>query len=94
MKLLYKPFGLIAALIAARIGRDLFKSMWSRIDEAEPPKPTTADASMGKVVGAAALEAATMAGVAAAVGRASARTFHYLTGIWPGERREKTASKA
>jgi hypothetical protein len=93
MKILYKPFGLIAALIAAKIGKDLFKSLWARIDDGEPPKPRTPDATMGKVVGAAALEAATMAGVGAAVDRASARAFHYLTGIWPGESREKTESK-
>jgi len=39
------------------------------------------------VVAAAALEAATMAGIGAAVDRAGARAFHYLTGIWPGETR-------
>lgn len=85
MKILYKPFALIAGVIAARIGKTVFKSMWSRIDDSEPPEPTVADASLPKVVGAAALEAATMAGVAAAVDRASARSFHYLTGIWPGK---------
>jgi hypothetical protein len=89
MKILYKPFGLIAASIAARIGKSVFRSVWSRIDDREPPAPTAADASLPKVVGAAALEAATMAGVAAAVDRASARMFHYLIGVWPGEKREK-----
>lgn len=86
MKILYKPFALIASLIAARIGRSLFKSLWSRIDSGEPPTPTAPDGSLPKVVGAAALEAATMAGVAAATSRASARVFHYLVGIWPGEK--------
>jgi hypothetical protein len=61
--------------------------MWSRIDPEPPPKATTADVSFQKAVGAAALEAATMAAIGAAVDRVSARTFHYLTGIWPGERR-------
>jgi hypothetical protein len=41
---------------------------------------------MPKVVGAAALEAATMAGVAAAVNRFTAAGFHYLFGVWPGEK--------
>jgi Protein of unknown function (DUF4235) len=94
MKILYKPFGLIAALIAAKIGKQMFEALWARIDDAEPPRPTTPDATTGKVVAAAALEAATMAGVGAAVDRASARAFHYLTGIWPGEPREKTAANA
>jgi len=87
MKILYKPFAIIAGLISSQIGRRVFKKMWARIDDAAPPKPTTAEASLGKVLGAATLEAATMAGVAAAVNRASAKSFHYLTGIWPGEQR-------
>ena len=86
MKILYKPFALIASFIAARIGRSVFKSLWSRIDSGEPPAPTAPDATLPKVVGAAALKAATMAGVAAAASRISARVFHYLVGIWPGEK--------
>lgn len=85
MKILYKPFAIIASLIGARIAKSIFQALWSRIDEEQPPKPTTADASFGKVVGAAALEAATMAGIGAAVDRASAATFRHLTGIWPGK---------
>jgi hypothetical protein len=88
MKILYKPFGIIAGLISARIATAIFKALWARIDEEEPPKPTTAEASFPKVVGAAALEAATMAGVGAAVDRAGARAFHHLTGIWPGDKHE------
>ena len=88
MKILYKPFGIIAGLIGAKIANTVFKSLWTRIDEEDPPTPTTAEASFPKVVGAAALEAATMAAIGAAVNRASARTFQHLTGIWPGERRQ------
>jgi Protein of unknown function (DUF4235) len=89
MKILYKPFGFIAGLIGARIAAAIFKAVWARIDEDEPPKPTTADTSFPKVVGAAALEAATMAGVSAAVDRAGARAFHHLTGFWPGDKQER-----
>jgi uncharacterized protein DUF4235 len=89
MKLLYKPFALIAGLIAARVGKALFEGMWSRVDEREPPAPTAPDASLSKVVGAAALKAATMASVAAAADRAAAEAFHHLTGIWPGKPPEK-----
>ena len=87
MKILYKPFGIIAGLIGARIATAAFKAMWSRIDEEEPPKPTTEEASLQKVVGAAMLKAATMAGIGAVVDRAGARAFHHLFGVWPGERR-------
>jgi hypothetical protein len=86
MKILYKPFAIIAGLIGARIANVIFRGLWSRVDDSDPPKPTTAGASFGKVVGAAALEAATVAGVGAAVSRASARTFEHLTGIWPGDK--------
>jgi Protein of unknown function (DUF4235) len=89
MKILYKPFAIIAGLIGARVARSIFSAVWSRIDHEEPPKPTTEEASLPKVVGAAALEAATMAGVGALVDRAGARAFHHLTGIWPGESREE-----
>lgn len=91
MKILYKPFAIIAGLIGARIANAIFKGIWARIDDAEPPKPTTEDASLPKVIGAAALEAATMAGVGAAVDRAGAATFRHLTGIWPGDREQKPA---
>jgi hypothetical protein len=89
MKFLYKPFGIIAGLIGARLGRNVFRSVWARIDSGAPPGPTTPDASVQKVVGAAALQAATMAGVGAAVDRASIRAFHYLTGIWPAKKPAK-----
>ena len=88
MNLLYKPFAIIASLVGAKIGRNMFKKVWGRIDAADPPEPTTAEASFAKVVGAAALEAATMAAIGAAVDRASARGFHYLTGVWPGKQQQ------
>jgi hypothetical protein len=91
MKLFYKPFAIIAGLIGSRIAKSAFDGLWARIDEGAPPRPTTEDASLPKVVAAAALEAATMAGIGAAVDRAGARTFHYLTGIWPGDRHQQKA---
>lgn len=88
MKILYKPFGILAGVIAARAGRAAFKKVWGRIDEADPPDPTTEEAALPKVIAAAALEAATMAAVAAAFDRFSARAFHHLTGYWPGEKHQ------
>lgn len=85
MRLLYKPFALIASLLAGRIGKAIFRGLWSRIDSGEPPAATAPNASLPKVVGAAALEAATMASVAAAADRVSARAFAWLTGVWPGK---------
>ena len=93
MKIIYKPFALIASVIAARLGRGVFKSLWAKVDNADPPEPTAPNASLGKVVGAAALEAATMASIAAAADRAAARTFEYLTGVWPAKKPDKKKDK-
>jgi hypothetical protein len=88
MKLLYKPFALLGAIIAGRLGQRLFRSLWSKIDDAPPPAPGSGEASMAKVVGAQALQAGVMAGVAAAVDRAFSSVFHHLVGAWPGKRAE------
>lgn len=85
MKLIYKPFALVAAAIGAKLGRRLFRALWIKIDGDEPPEVTAREASLHKVIGSAALEAAALAGAKAATSRASARSFHYLTGFWPGE---------
>lgn len=93
LRLLYKPFAIVAGIISARLGRSIFKSLWAKIDNAPPPPPKAPGAGFGKVVGAAALEAATMAGARAAVDRASAKTFHHLIGVWPAEVPSPTASE-
>ncbi|MBX5442235.1 MAG: DUF4235 domain-containing protein [Solirubrobacteraceae bacterium] len=87
MKLLYKPLGIVLGLLAGLAARRLFDAVWSRIDEEEPPGPTTELAPWGKVLGAAALQGAIFGAVRAAVNRGGAKTFEHLTGVWPGERR-------
>ena len=94
MKLLYKPFALIAGLIASRLGRSVFHSLWGRIDNAPPPAVGAGEASTAKVVGARALEGAVMAGTAAAVNRTSARVFHHLLGKWPEKPAEPEADNS
>ncbi|HTU96370.1 MAG TPA: DUF4235 domain-containing protein [Solirubrobacteraceae bacterium] len=83
LRLLYKPFAIIGAIVAGRVGRSVFRNIWSRIDQEPPPRPGTGEASTLKVVGAQALQAGVMAGTAAAVDRTFARFFHHLIGIWP-----------
>ena len=87
MKILYKPFSMIASAFASKVGQGAFKAIWSRVDDAEPPEATVARTTLTKVVAAAALEAATMAAVGAAAERASAQVFYHLTGAWPGDER-------
>ena len=86
MRLLYKPFGLIAGIVGGMLARRLFGALWARIDDAEPPKPTTERTSWPRVVGAAALQGAVFRGTKAAVDRAGAKSFAHLFGVWPGER--------
>jgi hypothetical protein len=88
LRLFYKPFAIAAGLIAARLGRSTFKSVWSKLDDSPPPSPGTGEAGVAKVVGASALEAAIMAGTAAAVDRAFATVYHHLIGIWPKKPRK------
>ena len=83
LRLLYKPFAIIAGIVSARVGRSVFQSIWSKLDDAPPPTPGDGGGTMVKVVGAQALQAGVMAGVAAAVDRAFAAVFHHLIGIWP-----------
>jgi Protein of unknown function (DUF4235) len=93
MKVLYKPFAMIAGIVGAKVGQRMFRVIWAKLDSAEPPKPTRQDASTGKVVAAAALEAATLSGTKAVTTRATAQSFHYLTGFWPGDRPESEKKK-
>jgi hypothetical protein len=86
MKLLYKPFGLLAGIVGGLLARRVFDAVWARIDDEQPPKPTTELASWPRVVTAAAVQGATFSATRAVVDRAGARTFHHLLGIWPGER--------
>lgn len=90
MKLLYKPLSLITGKVASKLGKATFHGLWSKLDDREPPKPTAADAGIGKVLQAAILEAATMAAFAALADRAAAHAFRHLFGSWPGEKRDET----
>lgn len=91
MKLLYKPFGIVLGIVSGLLGRRAFTVLWSRIDDAEPPEAKTREATLPKVLTAAALQAAVFATIRAAVDRAGARGWLHLTGVWPGERRPDPA---
>ena len=83
MRLLYKPFGIIASILAARVGRKAFRSLWAKIDDAPLAKPETGQGPVAKVVAGHALEAGVMAASAAATDRLFAHAFHYFIGLWP-----------
>ena len=71
-KLLYLPFAILGSVIARLVGRQVFRTLWERIDEEPPPTAGEGRGSTAKVVGGHALQAAVMAGSAAAVDRALA----------------------
>jgi hypothetical protein len=84
LRLLYKPFAIIGAIVAGKMGASIFRKIWAKVDpDGPPPRPGTGEATTAKVVAAAAIEAGVMAGTAAAVDRTLSRFFHHLIGIWP-----------
>ncbi len=87
MKLIYKPFGIVFGVLAGLLSRRLFAFAWSRVDDEQPPTPTTDEVPVGKVLAAAALQGVVFSTTRAAVDRYGAEGFRYLTGIWPGERK-------
>lgn len=85
MKILYLPFKIIAGIVGAKLGERVFNQLWSKIDEDDPPEPEAVDAKWSKIVGAAVIKAAALAGVAAIVDKGTAKAFQSLTGYWPGD---------
>ena len=41
MGLLYKPFGILLGILAGLVGKKTFDFVWTKIDDREPPEPTT-----------------------------------------------------
>jgi hypothetical protein len=91
MTLIYKPIGLILGILGGIVGRQVFNQVWQRVDKAEPPEPTTRDVSIPRVIAAVALQGAIFSIVKMFIQRGGARTWRYLFGIWPGEKRPDPA---
>jgi hypothetical protein len=94
VKLLYKPVGIVFGIIGGVIAKRVFEKLWGLVDDAEPPKPTTKQTSWSKVIGAAAVEGLAFKVTRAAVDRAGAKSFHHVTGAWPGEEEPEPAGDA
>jgi hypothetical protein len=87
MGLIYKPFGLLLGILAGLLGRRIFNFAWEKLDDEDPPKGTTEEATWGKVIAAAALQGVIFKTVRVVVDRYAAIGWSYLTGVWPGEKR-------
>jgi hypothetical protein len=84
MKLLYKPFSIVARSVGTRLGQNAFDAIWGQVAGSDqPPSPTAGRVSLPRVAASAALEAATMAAISAAIEQLTARGFHHLIGAWP-----------
>jgi hypothetical protein len=84
MKLIYKPLGVIAALIGGRIGDKVFRRLWAWTAGGDPPELWDEDVGIATVVAARSLEAALIAGFGSVTKRLSMRLYRHLTGVWPG----------
>jgi hypothetical protein len=90
VKLVYKPFGLIASVLAGLVAGAVFKRIWSAVaDEEEAPNAKDQDRTWHEVVTAAAIEGAVFGAVKALVDRAGASGFARVTGVWPGDTESK-----
>jgi Na+/H+ antiporter NhaA len=87
MGLIYKPIGIVLGLLAAQVGKKLFNVVWTKIDDEEPPKPTTEEASWQKLMAVATVQGIIFRITRVAVDRYGAMGWRYLTGTWPGEKR-------
>ena len=87
MGLLYKPFGLVLGIIGGLLGKRVFDFVWEKVDDQEPPEPTTQETSWRRLLAAAAVQGMIFRTVRFAIDRWGAIGWHYLTGNWPGEKR-------
>src|SRR6476660_7280157 len=94
MKLLYKPFGIVLAIIAGLLSKKIFNVVWALFDEEEPPKATTQEADWTKVLAAAAVQGLAFKVTRAAVDRVGAKGWDHLFGVWPGDKRQEKSQAA
>ena len=86
MKLLYKPFGLLASVLGGLLASALFKRVWGAVaGEGEAPHAKARDRTWREVIAAAALQGAVFGAVKALIDRAGATGYERVTGVWPGD---------
>ncbi len=83
MKLLYKPFSIVAGILGARAGNQMFEAIWGNLSDSPSPTFKDSDASLGKIVVAATIRGAAVAGSVAFTHQMTLRLFRHLFGVWP-----------
>jgi hypothetical protein len=89
--ILYKPFGILFGILGGLVAKRIFDWLWSKVDDEEPPEANTEQVIWPKLLAAAALQGMVFKIVRAFVDRGTAKSFAYVTGVWPGERKPDTA---
>jgi Protein of unknown function (DUF4235) len=87
MKILFIPVSITGGLVSGFVAKKVFEQLWGLVDSEEPPEPTHRQASLAKVVAAAAIEGAVFKGTRAAIDHKSRAAFANATGTWPGEQK-------
>jgi hypothetical protein len=86
MKLLYKPFSLLVAVIGGVVAGKVFSRFWGLLGrEGQAPTATDRDSGWREVVFAAAMKGAVFGVVKATINRAGATGYAQVTGTWPGK---------
>ena len=85
MKFLFMPFSILAGLIAGFMSKKIFEGIWQLFDEEEAPEPEHREISWVKLVLALAIEGAVFRAVRGLVDHSARRSFHRVTGSWPGD---------
>jgi predicted metal-dependent enzyme (double-stranded beta helix superfamily) len=92
MKVLYRPFGLVASVLGGLLAGAIFKQIWRLVtNEDDAPDAKDRERSWAEIVGAAAIEGAVFGIVKAVVDRAGAKGFERATGVWPGNTEEPSS---
>jgi predicted metal-dependent enzyme (double-stranded beta helix superfamily) len=94
IKLMYKPFSIIAGVLGGILAGVIFKQVWKlAAHEDEAPDKDDVQKGWGEVLIAATLQGAIFALVKTAVDRGAAEATLRLTGIWPGKDSAAEAEK-
>jgi Protein of unknown function (DUF4235) len=85
MTLVFRPFGIIAGLLAGLVGSKLFERLWAVIDDQDAPEPKYREIPFGKLVLALILQGAIFRVLRGLADHGTRHAFARLTGEWPGQ---------
>ena len=84
MGVIYKPFGFVLGILAGLMGKRIFDFVWTKIDDEEPPEPTTEERRGAKVLAVAAVQGVIFRSTRVVVDRDGAIGWQHLTGTLAG----------